>query len=242
MRSNFVKRLTVGLTATAVTFGALSAHAPEARAEGVSPTVKGVIGGVFLGAEVVALPMGIFGCRAGWAYAVFPPLGAVGGAIGGYFMDKAYNDAGPQSQAYGSAFLLAGGMALIIPTLVVVLNATRYHPPEDATQDRPATGPTADPGKVGGSVITDGKPTDTKPTDTKPADTKPAPAPNGGTNGGGGAPPAPPPVSLFDIHEGSVRLGIPMPEVRNAYTSLEVRDLGVRQVTEVRVPVFKMTF
>jgi hypothetical protein len=151
-------------------------------------------------------------------------------------MDKAYNDAGPQSQAYGSAFLLAGGMALLIPTFVVVLNATRYHPPEEGTPDRaPTNTPPADPGKVGGSVVTsDGK--------TTPADTKPAPAPSGGTGGTGGAPPAPPPQSLFDIHDGSFRLTIPIPEVRSAYTMREVHDLGVRQVTEVRFPVLKVAF
>ncbi|CAN5194304.1 hypothetical protein BH09MYX1_BH09MYX1_08970 [soil metagenome] len=234
MRSILAKRLTLGITTAAVALAALTAHAPEARAEGVSPTVKGVIGGAFLGAEVVALPMGIFGCRAGWAYAVFPVLGAVGGAIGGYFMDKAYNE-DPQSQAYGSAFLLAGGMALLIPTFVVVLNATRYHP-EEVTTDRAPTNTTpADPGKVGGSVITGG--------DAKPADTGTAPPANGGGTGGtGGTAPAPPPLSLFDIHDGTFRLGLPVPEVRNAYTQREVHDLGVRQVTELRIPVISVTF
>lgn len=241
MRSILAKRLTIGLTTAAFALGALTAHAPEARAEGVSPTVKGAIGGGLLGAEVVALPMGIFGVRAGWAYAVFPPLGAVGGVIGGYFMDKAYNDAGPQTQAYGSAFLLAGGIALLIPTFVVVLNATRYRPPEEGTPDKPVTSsPPADPGKVGGSVVTPGS---GGGTDTKPADTKPGPAPGGGGTGGtGGTAPAPPPQSMLDIHDGTFRLGIPIPEVRNAYTPHEVRDLGVRQVTEVRLPVFKVSF
>ncbi len=228
MRSILAKRLTIGITTAAIGLAALTAHMPEARAEGGSPTVKGVIGGAFLGAEVVALPMGIFGVRAGWAYAVFPPLGAVGGAIGGYFVDKAYNDAGPQSQAYGSSLLLAGGIALLIPTSVVVLNATRYRPAEEGTADRPPTNtPPADPGKVGGSVITGSGNTDSKPADTKPADTKPA-----GTA----------PTSLIDVQGGSFSLGIPMPEVRNAYTLREVRDYGVRQVTEVRVPVVSVTF
>lgn len=230
MRSILAKRLTIGLTTAAFALGALTVHAPHARAEGVSPTVKGAIGGGMLGAEVVALPMGIFGCRAGWAYAIFPPLGAVGGVIGGYFMDKAYNDAGPDTQAYGSAFLLAGGIALLIPTFVVVLNATRYHPPEEGTPDKPVTNtsPPADPGKVGGSVVTppSGGGGDTKPADTKPADTKPAPGPG----------------SMLDIQDGTFRIGIPIPEIRNAYTQREVHDLGVRQVTEVRLPVFKLTF
>ena len=35
--------------------------------------------------------------------------------------------------------MLAGGMALVIPTTVAVLQATSYKPPEDYTEDRPAS-------------------------------------------------------------------------------------------------------
>lgn len=229
---NFVaKRLAqkamLGITTAAFGTLALTAHAPEAHADEIAGTPKAIVGGAFLGAEVVAIPMGIAGVRAGWAYAVFPPLGAVAGGIGGYFMDKAYDDA--KTSAYGSAFMLAGGMALIIPTIVLMLNATRYHPSAEATEDRAPknVGPEANPGSSGGNAVTPAKDTSAPP----PA-----------SSGGGGNQPPYVPLSLLDVHEGSLRMGIPVPEVHNAYTMREVKELGVRQATELRVPVFKLAF
>jgi hypothetical protein len=214
------KRLALTVTAATFGFAALAAHAPEARADEIAGTPKAMVGGGFLGAEVVAIPMAIAGVHAGWAYAVFPPLGAVGGVIGGFFMDKAYDDA--KTNAYGSAFMLAGGMALIIPTIVLMLNATRYHPAENAVEDRAPknVGPEANPGAAGGSSV--------------------APAKDGGGNGGNQPPYVP--LSLVDMHEGTLRLGIPVPEVTSLYTLKQVKELGVAQGTEVRVPVFKLAF
>jgi hypothetical protein len=37
-------------------------------------------------------------------------------------------------------------------------------------------------------------------------------------------------------------MGIPIPEVHNAYSMRELKELGVRQGTELRVPVFKLAF
>src|SRR5262245_36109165 len=94
----------------------------EARAEGpVTPTAKGIVGGALLGGEVVCLTMGIVGVEAGWPYFVFGGLGAAGGGIGGYFVEQ-------EAPTEVSLYMLAGGMALVIPTIVVALNATAYKP------------------------------------------------------------------------------------------------------------------
>ena len=232
---HIVKRLAACITATAFGATALVAHAPQARADEIAGTPKGIVGGAFLGAEVVMIPMGIAGVRPAWAYAVFPALGAIGGGIGGFFLDQYYDNTqkagstNPQS-AYGSTFLLAGGMALIIPAIVLMLNATRYHPSSEATEDHAPTnvGPEANPGRTGGSSVAPGAET-----------TPPPPPPSGGS--GGGQPPYIP-LSLVDVHDGSIRMGIPVPEVRNTYSMREVKELGVRQATELRVPVFKLAF
>ncbi len=228
------KRLALGVTTVAFGSLTLTAHAPEARADEIAGTPKAIVGGAFLGAEVVAIPMAIAGVRAGWAYAVFPALGAVGGGIGGFFMDQAYDSSNPKTSAYGSAFMLAGGMALIIPTIVLMLNATRYHPSAEATEDRAPknTGPEANPGSTGGSAVTPS---------SSGGSTTPPPSGNTGGGNGGNQPPYVP-LSLLDVHEGSFRMGIPVPEVHNAYTMREVKELGVRQSTELRVPVFKLAF
>jgi hypothetical protein len=231
---------------TAVAFGTttLVAHVPEARADEIQGTPKGIIGGAFLGAEVVMIPMGIAGVRPAWAYAVFPALGAVGGAIGGFFMDQAYDNSGKTvngvtgtaQPAYGSTFLLAGGMALIIPAVVLMLNATRYHPSAEATEDRAPTnvGPEANPGQSGGGAVL--------PSGNGGAQTTTPPPPPPPSNSGGGNQPPYIPLSLLDVHEGSFRMGIPIPEVRSTYSIREVKELGVQQGTELRVPVFKLAF
>jgi hypothetical protein len=228
----FAKRLGWGVTTAAFGVATLTAYARPAHADEIQGTPKAIIGGAFLGAEVVAIPMGIAGVRAGWAYAVFPGLGAIGGGIGGYFMDQAYDTA--KTNAYGSAFMLAGGMALIIPTIVLILNATRYHPNPEATEDKAPTGPPADVGKPGASIV------------VSPGGSSAAPAPSSSSGGGapaGGAEKAPyVPLSLVDVHDGSLRMGLPIPEVRQIYSMREVKELGVVQGTELRLPVVRVAF
>ena len=115
----------------AVAGAALLAAPSEARADGpVSPTGKGIVGGALLGGEIVTMPMGIAGLKPWWPYLVFGGLGSVGGAIGGWGVERA--TAGTTSAAGTTTgataepalYMLAGGLALLIPTLVVSLNAT----------------------------------------------------------------------------------------------------------------------
>ncbi len=53
---------------------------------------------------------------------------------------------------------------------------------------------------------------------------------------------------IIDIHdigeteEGELRMGLPVPEVRYTYSLREVKELGVPQTAELRVPVFKLAF
>jgi hypothetical protein len=188
-----------------------------AAADEVSPTGKGIVGGALLGGEVVTITESLAGVHAGWAYLTFGGLGAVGGGIGGYFVEQASDGNGQ-----GPVYMLAGGMALLIPALVLSLNATRFRPSENATEDHPpASMPAADPGNIKGSVI-----------------------------GPAGAPPAPPtPTTLLDIRTRSsgdpapgLRVGVPLPDIRSMYSRKEQAELGVPQRTELRFPVMAVTF
>jgi hypothetical protein len=209
--------------AALVALTTLTAVAPSARADEVSPTGKGITGGALLGGEVVTITEALIGVRPGWAYAVGGGLGAIGGGVGGYFVE--------QSSGNGTAdvYMLAGGLALLIPALVLTLNATRYRPSEGATEDHPpADLPPANPGSSGGSVVGPS---------LAPPPAAPAPA----------ATPAPAPVSLLDVRavgQGSdgFRLGVPVPQVRPMYSMKEQRDMGLPQRAEVRMPVLVVTF
>jgi hypothetical protein len=197
-----------GVTAITVTAG-------DARADEISPTGKGIVGGGLLGAEVVTIVEGVAGVRPGWAYWVGAIVGAGGGAVGGWAVEQAVNGDGTVPMA-----MLAGGLALIIPAIVVSLDATRFRPDEGATEDHPpAMGPTADPGAAGGSVV-----------GTPP----PAPPPSSA--------PATAPQSLLDVNTGDLRVGVPVPNVRSVFSLTEQRQYGLRAETEVRMPVLHVTF
>lgn len=78
---------------------------------------KGTIGLGLLGAEVGLVLAPAVGLNDAWAMAVFPLVGAAGGAVGGYF---AFDNSGTPSAAAPIA-LLVGGVALIIPSVVLAL-------------------------------------------------------------------------------------------------------------------------
>jgi hypothetical protein len=198
----------------------VTAPARQARADDVSPNGKGVVGGALLGGEVVTIVEALAGTRPGWAYAVGGVLGAAAGGVGGHFIEQDTDSRNGKVPMY----MLAGGLALIIPAVVLALNATRWQPEEGATEDA-VPGPRAEPGAVGGSVVIGAPPAGT-----------PAPPPAATT------PPAPPPQSLLDVHQGSLRLGLPVPDVRPVFSVSERRQYGMQSATEYRMPMLHVTF
>jgi hypothetical protein len=219
------------VTAGAVLAAAL-ASSSEANAAGpVGPDYKGTVGGAFLGAEVIVIPMGAAGVNKGWPYFVFGGLGAVGGAVGGYFLDQHFNGQGGPAEP--SVYMLAGGMALIIPALVVSLNATAYRPPDGDRVEPANNRPAAEP-----------------PTASPDA---PPPAPPPPTAPGASyqyrsryraASAAMPhiPTSLLDVYAGKLGAGLPAPQVRQLYTQAEMSRYGVSQGTEIQFPFIKAMF
>ncbi len=227
---------------TAAAFGltALATPLREARADEVSPHGKGIAGGALLGAEVVTMVEGIAGVRSGWAYVIGGVLGAGAGGAGGYAVEHSSTDGKVPT------YMLAGGLALIIPAIVLTLNATRYMPEEGATEDRAPIGPAAEPGVPGGGIGTPGAapaPSNAATPGGAAAPAGPAPAPAPAPSGGGAAPtPPPPPQSLLDLHRGTFRLGVPLPNVVPVFTVAELRQYGMKNDTELRMPVLHVTF
>jgi hypothetical protein len=220
----------------------LTAGAQPAAAEEVSPTGKGIVGGSLLGAEVVTIVESFIGVRQGWAYGVGAGVGAIGGGIGGYFVEQGSSD------GRVPVYMLAGGLALIIPALVLSLNATRYMPDETATQDTGAPDlPPADPGKPGGSAVT--PPANTVPPmpPTTPSPSPVPPPPNPSNPPPQGAPSVP--DALFHLNvdidpkkHASFRVGVPVPNVKPMWSQSEVKQYGMVQGTEMRLSVVKLTF
>ena len=216
------------LIATAVLIGAAVLAAPvrQARADDVSPTGKGITGGALLGAEVVTIVESLVGVKAGWAYVVGALVGAGGGAAGGYAVEQG------SSNGQVPMYMLAGGLALVIPAVVLTLDATRFHPEEGITEDKTPQGPAAEPGVPGGSVGPSAPGAAPAAPAAPPA---PAPAP--------AAAPPPPPQSLFDVHQGTFRLGVPLPSVVPMFSAAESKQYGFsKNDAEVKMPVLHVSF
>jgi len=202
----------------------LLTRAAPSLAEEVPATGKGIVGGALLGGEVVMLVEAAFGVKSGWVYLLSGALGAGAGGFGGSLIEK---EADPKVSVY----MLAGGMALVIPTTVAVLQAISYSPPEDYTEDKPsAPFPASEPPRGGA------------PPSTSPA----APGPGS---------PGPTslryhwkegkmkvPVGLVDLEEGDLKVAVPAVELRPVYRPDELQKYGLEQKHELRVPVFSATF
>jgi hypothetical protein len=221
--------------AAAAVFGATALFAPlrDARADEVSPTGKGITGGALLGAEVVTIVEALASVRPGWAYGVGALAGATAGGVGGYFVEKGSTD------GRVPMYMLAGGLGLIIPALVLTLNATRYMPEEGATEDRAPTAPAAEPGVPNGSVT--GPLPDVVPP-APPSPPPPASPPQSNAAPARGSHTAAIRASLVDVRDGDLRLGVPLPDVLAVFSVAERRQYGMASVTELRLPVLHVTF
>jgi hypothetical protein len=180
--------------------------------------------------------------HSGVAFGVGAAVGAIGGGVGGYFVEH------NSSNGQAPVLMLAAGMGLVIPALVLTLNATRYQPSNYASEDHaPTNAPPANPGLPSGSAVapaTASPPAYVPPAAPAGGATAPAPTPAQVPQptvtppSGGGTPP----LSLFDVSGGSMRLGVPVPEVRPLYSMSELRQYGMAQQTEVRMPLVKIAF
>jgi hypothetical protein len=111
--------------------------------------------------------------------------------------------------------VLGAGMLLVIPTTVAILSATAYEPPRDYTEDRPPTDePLADPAAPDQPQVV-------------PSET---PAARGAV------------PSLLGVTDTRLTLGVPAIEVFDMYTARERLQFGMKQQTEVRVPVLSVLF
>ena len=115
----------LGVASVSIPSRSFAQEDDEAAGTPVDAVPKGTIGLGLLGAELgVAIPA-IFGVKAGWAYIVFPIVGAAGGAVAGYF---AIDDPNHPELAVA---LMTAGLTLVIPTLVLAVAATSYDPDDD---------------------------------------------------------------------------------------------------------------
>ncbi len=202
-----------------------------------SSTGKGITGGALLGAEAVMLTEAAFDVSPDWLYWVGGGAGAIGGGVGGYFLEG-------ELSAKSNMFLLASGMLLVIPTTVAVLSATAYEPPSDVTEDQ------------GAGDELEANPASVPPPGAQTAPTQPAPdastpatssaRPRGtprGLRAGRQLRVRPQyPTALLDMGKAGLTLGVPQIEVGGAYSPDELAKYGLVQCPELRVSLLDLAF
>jgi hypothetical protein len=223
------------LSLLALAGATLSPFAANATgSDAASPTGKGIVGGALLGGELVMAGEAAFGVRPAWAYIVGGLAGGVGGGVGGYFVEQ-QNDARPPM------LMLAGGLALAIPTLVAVLSATAYEPPANFLQDEPPTDePIAEPpAPINAPAAPAAEPA---PATTPPPAPPAEPSSRRQVESKRRLSLVLPPPALFGVLDSRLALGIPNIEVRHAYTRTERLLFNAPDVAEVRIPVLDVRF
>ncbi len=235
MRSGKTKAVgfAVGLALVAA-IGTTSSNAPAAPE--VSKTGKGIAGGALLGGEVGYLGLAAFGAKQSWLYYTVPPLLAIGGGVGGYFIEQS---SGVSTEV--PLFMLAGGMALVIPTVVITLSATTYRPGnEDFT---PADATPADASAGGAVKVTPveagGSGSSTTGAGTGPAKHKPGKTSSLEPHPGKAAARS---FALVSWDSSAVRVGVPAVAMKPAYSQTEVAQFGLKQRYEVHAPLLNISF
>lgn len=107
---------------------ALLASSRESRADSTN-RAKGISGGALVGAEAVMLTEAALGVKPTWLYVLGGVVGAGGGGFAGYYL-------GGSSSPKPPSFVLAGGIALFIPTLIGIVTATQFQPDDTYQQQR----------------------------------------------------------------------------------------------------------
>jgi hypothetical protein len=166
-----------------------------------------------LGAEAGTLVESLAGVHSPWVYAL-SDVGLSGiGAIGGYEVQE------HSSNAQVPVFIIAVGLGLMIPAVILTWNATTQYLPNEAPL--PTTEPAAVPA-TGASP--------------RPAP-RSEPAPATSSASGVTLPP-----SLLDVSGAAMHLGLPVPEIRPTFSMNELRQYGLTQQTEVRMSLVKLAF
>jgi hypothetical protein len=220
-------------TALTTTIG-LGTAAADVNVPATSGTAKGITGGALLGAEAVLLVEAAFDVQPVWAYIAGGAAGGIAGGVGGYFIEQ-------NVSAKTSMLMLAGGMLLVIPTAVAVASARAYEVPADYVEDRrPSDEPVAEP------------PAPDSPTPVAPS----VQGQPGGTSSQRvrvrrlrSAPTAPAqlysvvaPPALIGLEPERMMLSMPAIEVSDVYSGEELRQYGIAQETQVKIPVLSYTF
>ncbi|MBW2463566.1 MAG: hypothetical protein JRH11_18085 [Deltaproteobacteria bacterium] len=183
----------------------------------VESVPKGAIGLGLVGAELGLVLPAAFGLAETWSMIVFPIVGGAAGAIGGYF---AFDE--PNS-AEGGVAMLALGMALVVPAVVLTLVFTSYDGDDDVAPEEDNDGNFDEEFGGGGDAEASAR----RDSAQEVQDARERIAAGAG---------------LVHVGSRSLSLGVPGVSVRPSVTAEEMQRYGGEQNAEVHLPVVSGSF
>jgi hypothetical protein len=222
MRTSNLSSKAALVLATVFAVGAFSSAAQAQESGNVNSTPKGIIGGALLGMEAGTIVESIAGVRNGWVYLASDIVLGAGGAAAGYEVEKT------SSSGTAPVLMLAGGLGLAIPAIVLTLDALVTRSDNASEDNAPTNAPPANPGAPGKSIVGPAPAATPAPAAAPHAQLAPAPSKVH--------------LSLVDVNRAGMHLGVPMPEVRPVFSMSELRQYGLAQQTEVRMPLVQIAF
>jgi hypothetical protein len=188
---------------------------------------KGAVGLGLLAGELVVNIEALAGVKKAWILAVTGLVAAGGGAAGGYFAEtKPKADTGAQV----GVGLLAGGMAMIVPTMIIATAMTKYRgkkevaPKVEVESEKAAA-------EMSGEATTEGE-VEHPAEEEKPAEEKPAETGTEGTA----------PSALLNVDKKTVSLAVPPVLMVPVFSKDELGVLTNEQKTEYRINVINLVF
>ncbi|MEM1415131.1 MAG: hypothetical protein AAGH15_09535 [Myxococcota bacterium] len=216
--ATFVLALGMAFAALGATPAAAQTDPPPATAQQIDARPKGTIGGALIGAELGFMFPALLGravpaLHDTWSFIVFPTVFAGGGAVAGWFL---LDDPNRPEAAVG---VLAFGLALVVPTLVVTLVSTAYDPDRDI--EPPSNPPAPD-------EAAEGEPAEAAHVPREAVDERVV-AMRAGTG-------------LLRLQGGALRLGLPGVSVVPRYSPQQLALYGGEQDHEIRLSLFSGAF
>jgi hypothetical protein len=196
---------------------ALALASPRAHAQKeVSSMGKGIVGLGLLSFELVISIEALAGVKHPAALAVPSIVAAGGGAVGGYFIDKLDN---PEA----SVALLACGLALFLPSIVITVAKTKYVSEKDLAEDVSVT-------VAGEDEEEDEEGEEGTETEAEAASPEPEAKAPGAVH------------AMVDVSRSHVQIGVPPLEVYGLFSDDELHFLARNQGVEYRLSLLHVAF
>jgi hypothetical protein len=215
------------LLAAACVMALTWSHAARAQNTPDEVTNNGAKGAVGLGLLAMELTVNIeaaAGVKKAWVLAVTGLVAAGAGAAGGYFAETKPS---PDTGAQVGVGLLAGGMAMLVPTMIIATALTKYRGRKEAAPEVEVVTESAPAAEAEAGAEVEEAPAETETPEEAPAEEES---------------PEEPATALLNVSKKRVSLAVPPVIMAPVFSEDEIGVLTDEQETEYRINLINLVF